>query len=181
MKPLKSLLCICLLLLTFNLKAFAAEDGVYLTDQAESPIQQVQFSDSQIYLTLNLDSQDGRGLMIRLLSASDAVTSLLNPEANQADIEKKQKELGLDYQSKKDLLDIQDNTRVSEVIDQLESLTPGIYPYFSKDGQVILKISQADIKKDDQKLIISLFNNPLLEFVLENDSLIYDDVTLNKE
>lgn len=181
MKPLKSLLCICLLLLTFNLKAFAAEDGVYLTDQAESPIQQVQFSDSQIYLTLNLDSQDGRGLMIRLLSASDAVTSLLNPEANQADIEKKQKELGLDYQSKKDLLDIQDNTRVSEVIDQLESLTPGIYPYFSTEGQLILKISQADIKKDDQKLIISLFSNPLLEFDLENDSLIYDGVTLNKE
>ena len=181
MKPLKSLLCICLLLLTFNLKAFAAEDGVYLTDQAESPIQQVQFSDSQIYLTINLDSQDGRGLIIRLLNATDAVTSQLNPEANQADIEKKQKELGLDYQSKKDLLDIQDNTRVSEVIDQLESLTPGIYPYFSKDGQVILKISQADIQKDDQKLIISLFNNPLLEFNLENDSLIYDDVTLNKE
>ncbi|WPJ91303.1 hypothetical protein [Facklamia hominis] len=181
MKPLKSLLCVCLLLLTFNLRAFAAEDGVYLTDLAESPIQQVQFSDSQIYLTINLDSQDGRGLIIRLLNATDAVTSLLNPEANQADIEKKQKELGLDYQSKKDLLDIQDNTRVSEVIDQLESLTPGIYPYFSKDGQVILKISQADIKKDDQKLIISLFNNPLLEFNLENDSLIYDDVTLNKE
>lgn len=181
MKPLKSLINICLLLLTFNLRVFAAEDTVYLTDQAESPIQQVQFSDSQIYLTINLDSQDGRGLIIRLLNATDAVTSQLNPEANQADIEKKQKELGLDYQSKKDLLDIQDNTRVSEVIDQLESLTPGIYPYFSKDGQVILKISQADIKKDDQKLIISLFNNPLLEFNLENDSLIYDDVTLNKE
>lgn len=181
MKPLKSLLCICLLLLTFNLKSFAAEDAVYLTDQAESPIQKVQFSDSQIYLTLNLDSQDGRGLMIRLLSASDAVTSLLNPEANQADIEKKQRELGLDYQSKKDLLDIQDNTRVSEVIDQLESLTPGIYPYFSTEGQLILKISQADIKKDDQKLIISLFSNQLLEFDLENDSLIYDGVTLNKE
>ncbi|EKB55252.1 hypothetical protein [Facklamia hominis] len=181
MKPLKSLISICLLLLTFNLRVFAAEDTVYLTDQAESPIQQVQFSDSQIYLTINLDSQDGRGLIIRLLNATDAVTSQLNPEANQADIEKKQKELGLDYQSKKDLLDIQDNTRVSEVIDQLESLTPGIYPYFSKDGQVILKISQADIKKDDQKLIISLFNNPLLEFNLENDSLIYDDVTLNKE
>lgn len=181
MKPLKSLIGICLLLLTFNLRVFAAEDTVYLTDQAESPIQQVQFSDSQIYLTINLDSQDGRGLIIRLLNATDAVTSQLNPEANQADIEKKQKELGLDYQSKKDLLDIQDNTRVSEVIDQLESLTPGIYPYFSKDGQVILKISQADIKKDDQKLIISLFNNPLLEFNLENDSLIYDDVTLNKE
>ena len=128
MKPLKSLLCICLLLLTFNLRAFAAEDVVYLTDQAESPIQQVQFNDSQVYQTLKLDSQDGRSLMIRLLSASDAVTSLLHPEANQADIEKKQKELGLDYQSKKDLLDIQDNTRVSEVIDQLESLTPGIYP-----------------------------------------------------
>lgn len=181
MKPLKSLISICLLLLTFNLRVFAAEDTVYLTDQAESPIQQVQFSDSQIYLTINLDSQDGRGLIIRLLNATDAVTSQLNPEANQADIEKKQKELGLDYQSKKDLLDIQDNTRVSEVIDQLESLTPGIYPYFSKDGQVILKISQADIKKDNQKLIISLFNNPLLEFNLENDSLIYDDVTLNKE
>lgn len=181
MKPLKSLISICLLLLTFNLRVFAAEDTVYLTDQAESPIQQVQFSDSQIYLTINLDSQDGRGLIIRLLNATDAVTSQLNPEANQADIEKKQRELGLDYQSKKDLLDIQDNTRVSEVIDQLESLTPGIYPYFSKDGQVILKISQADIKKDDQKLIISLFNNPLLEFNLENDSLIYDDVTLNKE
>ena len=181
MKPLKSLISICLLLLTFNLRVFAAEDTVYLTDQAESPIQQVQFSDSQIYLTINLDSQDGRGLIIRLLNATDAVTSQLNPEANQADIEKKQRELGLDYQSKKDLLDIQDNTRVSEVIDQLESLTPGIYPYFSKDGQVILKISQPDIKKDDQKLIISLFNNPLLEFNLENDSLIYDDVTLNKE
>ncbi|GAB7231359.1 hypothetical protein [Facklamia hominis] len=181
MKPLKSLLCVCLLLLTFNLKAFATEDAVYLTDQAESPIQKVQFSDSQIYLTLNLDSQDGRGLMIRLLSASDAVTSLLNPEANQADIEKKKKELGLDYQSKKDLLDIQDNTRVSEVIDQLESLTPGIYPYFSTEGQLILKISQADIKKDDQKLIISLFSNQLLEFDIENDSLIYDGVTLNKE
>lgn len=171
-----------LLLLSLTGFAFAVNTETYQSEDQTSPIQAISLSEDGIFLTINQQSDLAHELVLILINFTEETIGLPNPSSTAEEIQEKQLELGIDYQTVSQQLDLSGNPNAYQVIGQLESLTPGIYTKVNPEGQLVFLISQAELLDQDQSILIKLFNKVLLQLdKVDEQTLSYQDYSLIRQ
>ncbi|WP_273478723.1 hypothetical protein WJ437_01405 [Ignavigranum ruoffiae] len=183
MKKLLTVLTLFVLCIVSLGNLVAAQSSeIYQMQTEDAPIQELSRIDEVIYLTINSQSPQAYELILKLNNFTADTIGLPNPSTEAKDIRQNQIDLGIDYQTVKQQLDLNDNPNVYQLIDQLEQHTPGIYPKLNAEGQIVFLLSKAEWVEQDQVITIKLFEKDLLSLKrVDNQTLSYQDYPLIRQ
>lgn len=154
----------------------------YQAVDVNNPIAEVLIEESMIYVTINAESDESLELIHHLVNFPSAATTMINPDSNAEQIAEQQEELGIDFNSIQDQLNLDSNPNNYDVINQIERLTPGIYNDVKPFGQIVFKISQPEIVEEEDSLRVELFGENILTFEQTSEGTsTYNGYDLNLE
>lgn len=182
MKSFKKYIIALVFLLMMPSTVFASSNDVYNAVDDQSPITEISFNDALIYVTINGESDKALETTLMFANYTNNTISMVNPNSDAEKIFQEQKKLGIDFNTVSDDLGLENNPNSYTVIEKIQSLTPGIYTMLNPQGQLVFKISQAELVEDKEAIQIKLFNNILISLGREDDqTLSYDGFYLIRE
>lgn len=165
--------------ISFSSIVSAESFETYIAHDENSPIQELSISESIIYVTINSTSTEVLATNLLFANFTDNTIGMVNPNSTSESIAQEQIDLGIDFNTIREQLNLGENPNVNTVINQIQTNAAGIYPLIYPQGQLVFMVSQAEFVEDEASVRVKLFGDTLLNLDRpDNQTLIYQGYEL---
>ncbi|WP_282919753.1 hypothetical protein [Ignavigranum ruoffiae] len=169
-----------IIILFFNINSiYAQQTENFIMEDSECPIYEISKANNLVQIAINMQSPQAQEIVLKINNFTSETIGQPNPSTDSNTIKQNQKKLGIDYQTVSQQLNLDNQENVYQVIDQLETVTPGIYPKINSEGLLVFQISQADWIENNQEVVIKLFDKRIIALEkIDDNTLSYQNYQL---